>query len=119
MPGVPVRNVQVFCNKHHKALQKKGRHHRIEDLEACIALAPKGELHACTECRAEKDRWVVNQGVNVRHGPRKELEATIVVSDEDTLQRLNVLGSMGVSCDIRKDSLHVTAVSKTVYCCEA
>jgi hypothetical protein len=42
-----------------------------------------------------------------------------IAADEHALQRMGVLGSMGVSCDIRKEVLHIAVAHKTRYCREA
>ena len=100
-----------------KAIQGKGRHHRFGDLGAAIARAPpvKGELHARWECRTQEGRLIVNQGVDIRNGPRKELKMISRVANERTLQRPNVLGSVNVSHNRHKAIMHAPAVCMTIH----
>ena len=37
----------------------------------------------------------------------------LITADKHALQRLGVLGSKGMSCDIRKEFSHITAVRRT------
>ncbi|KAN0132201.1 hypothetical protein V8E53_009967 [Lactarius tabidus] len=115
------REIQVYRSKHHKAFQGKGCHHSAEDLKAGIvpAFTNKGELYAGRQCRAEEGRRVINHSVDIGHRPHKDLYVTRVATDEHTLQRFIVLGSMSVSRDMRKKFLHVDTVYKKTSCFEA
>ncbi|KAH9170600.1 hypothetical protein EDB89DRAFT_2187747 [Lactarius sanguifluus] len=109
---------------HHEAVQGKGRHNHIEHLEVdlgCIVpyIARNGERHAWRECRGEQGGRIVHLDVDIGHGPRKDVDARPVAVDEHALQRPHVLGSMGMSRNIRKHALHVASILKTRKCCDA
>ena len=57
--------------------------------------------------------------VDIGRGPRKNVFVFSTSEDEYALQRLNVLGSVCVSHDMRKQILHVIAVWKMDDCFDA
>ena len=113
------KEIKVDSSKIQKTIQGKACHHCFEDLDAIIETALKGELHARWKCRTEEGRWVMKEGIEVRHGPRKEVYVIwikmSIAAEEYALQRSNVLGSMEVLGDIREEILHITAGCNICY----
>ena len=73
-------------------------------------LVDDGECQACSESWGAQSGPVVqllDVDVDVGQGPRKNAGAHIFGEDEHALQRLDVLGSVGVSRDIRKELKYV------------
>lgn len=64
--------------------------------DACRVLGPRG--------RGPVPEMAVRQVVNVRHasGPRNDACDCLFAVEEHALERLGVLGSVGVLCDIPK-----------------
>ena len=100
------------CSELHEDVKGKVRRRRVEDLEALIGnepdMAPKGERGPCRERHGEQGGRVVHYDVDIGHGPRKDVFLNLFTVDKHNMQRPGVLGSKGVSCDIRKDFLHIT-----------
>ena len=114
---------QVLCSKRHEAIQGKALHHHVEDIEAFIgikpAIVPNGECNPCRERRGKQGRRVVRLGVDIGHGPSKDVYVIIFTVDIYALQRYGVLRSMGVLCDVGKKFLHFATVRETGgECCE-
>jgi hypothetical protein len=85
----------------------------VEDLHAFIDNARnKPDLAPEGECREQGGR-VVHLGVDIGYGPREDVGVKISSADKHTLQRLGILRTMGVPCDLRKKFLHFIARRST------
>lgn len=72
-------------------------------------LARDAERHTWGECRGEQGGRIVHLDVDIGHRPRKDLAAHYTIADDHALKRLGILGSMGMSRDIRKEFFHVAS----------
>ena len=72
-----------------------------------------GEHQACSKSCCAKSGWVVHINIDIEidigididmgHGPRKNVCARLFAAYKKVLQRPDILGSMSVSRDIRKE----------------
>ena len=100
---------EVLCNECIKAIRGKGCHRLIKDPDAYSETTPgtahDGERYAGRQRLGEKGMWALYLDVDIRHRLREDVHALIPISaDEKALQRLDVLRSVCVSHDIRKES---------------
>ena len=101
-----VAGILVIYRKGNEAVQGKTCHHSVEDLEAAIGIkpvvAPEGECHAC---HAKQGRRVMHLDIDIGQGPCKDVYVIRCTAYNYALQRLSILGSMGMSRNTRKKLL--------------
>ena len=93
-------------SERYDAVQGKGRHSRIYvGIEAIPVLVDDGERQACSGSCGVQSGWVVHiEIIGIGRGLRQNVCAPRpFATDEHALQRPVLLGSVGMSSDIRKE----------------
>ena len=96
----------VAPSERYEAVQGEGRHCRIYvGIVMNPVLVIDGEHQACSKSCGAKSGWVVhiNIDINMGHGPCKNVCARPFATYQHVLQRPDILGSMSVSRNIRKE----------------
>ena len=109
---------EVLCNERDEAVQGKACHRRVKELnggsgsEMRPANVRERERYAGRQCLGEKGQRALYLDVDIRHRPRKDVHAPILIcADEHALQWLSVLRSVGVSHDMWNESWDIIAAS--------